>query len=103
MVNTNLLESRWQALLNITLVPAVVRLPPAVVDERRDLAGRCALLCRIHSEFEEMPGLSLTPDQASRLFGVPVEIISRILLRLSDARVLRRRSDGQFARLADAS
>ena len=96
-------ESSWQTILDLTLVPAVARLPEAVRIERRDVAARSALVWRIHSEFEEMPGLSLTADQASKLFGVPVEIILRILLRLSDAQVLRQRSDGQFARLVDGS
>jgi DNA-binding MarR family transcriptional regulator len=91
------IESRWQALLNITLKPAVARLPAAVREERRDVAARHALLCRIHNEFEEMPGLSLTPRQAARLFGLPPDTVSRILERLTDARVLRKRHD-QFAR-----
>ena len=92
------IESRWQALLNITLVPAVARLPAARCPERRNAAARHALLCRIHGEFEEMPGLSLTPRQAARLFGLPPDIVARILERLVEARVLHKRSDGQFAR-----
>ncbi|GAC1455803.1 MAG: hypothetical protein PVSMB1_05380 [Gemmatimonadaceae bacterium] len=44
-----------------------------------------------------MPGLSLTLGQAAKLFGLPPDIASRILERLTDTRVLRRRSDGQFA------
>jgi len=92
------IESRWQALLNTTLKPAVARLPSAVRNERRDVAARHALLCRIHSEFEEMPGLSLTPRQAAKLFGLPPDIVSRILERLARARVLHKRRDGQFGR-----
>ena len=91
------LESRWQAILDITLAPAVARLPASVPVERRDLAARHALVYRIHSEFLEMPGLSLTPSQACKIFGLPPDITSRILERLTEARVLRRRSDGQFA------
>ena len=90
------LESRWQAILDITLVPAVAHLPPAVPVERRDMPARHALLWRIHSEFEEMPGLSLTPAQAAKLFGLSPNIASRILDKLTDARVLRRRIDGHF-------
>jgi hypothetical protein len=92
------IESRWQAFLNTTLKPAVARLPAAVREERRDVAARHALLCRIHSEFEEMPGLVLTPCQAARLFGLPPDIVSCLLERLVEARVLHKRSDGQFAR-----
>ena len=91
--------SRWQALLDIALIPAVAQLPAAVPIERRNVVARHALLCRVHREFEEMPGLSLTLDQAARMFGFHPDIIGRILGRLTDARVLRRRSDGQFTTL----
>jgi hypothetical protein len=96
MVKRNPRESRWQAILDIAFV-SVARLPAAVGAERRDVASRHALTHRIHSEFEEMPGLSLTLGQAGRIFGLPVEIIGRILERLTEAHVLRRRTDGQFA------
>ena len=91
------LESKWQAILDITLVPAVARLPSTVPAERRDEAARHALLCRIHSEFKDMPGLSLTLPQAARLFALRADIASRVLHRLSDDRVLRQRSDGRFS------
>ena len=90
-------ESTWQALLDITLVPAAAHLPAAVRDERRDLGARRALLCRIYGEFAEMQGLSLTLEQAAKLFGLPPDIVSRILERLTEARVLCHRSGGQFA------
>ena len=90
-------ESNWLAIPDFTLVPAVARLPTAVSVERRDVAARRALLCRIHGEFEEMPGLSLTLGQAAKLFGLPPDTASRILERLTDARVLRRSSEGRFA------
>ena len=91
------LESRWQAILDITLVPAVARLPAAVPIERRNISSRNALMWRIHSEFEEMPGLALRPAQAAKLFGVSQDVALRILERLTDARVLRRKGDGHFA------
>ena len=103
MVKAKPLESSWQAVLDITLVPAVARLPAAVRVERRDVAARRALLSRIYSEFEEMPGLSLTVGQAAKLFGLPPDIASRILEQLTDRRVLRRRNDGQFAFRVDES
>jgi len=96
-------ESSWQTVLDLTLVPAVARLPEAVRIERRDVAARSALVWRIHSEFEEMPGLSLTVGQAAKLFGLPADIASRILEQLTDRRVLRRRNDGQFAFRVDES
>ena len=91
------LESRWQAILDVPLIPAAARLPAAVSIERRDVSARHALLWRIHSEFEEMPGLALTAAQAAKLFGVSQDIALRVLGRLTDARVLRRTGDGHFA------
>jgi hypothetical protein len=96
------LESRWQAILDITLVPAAAHLP-AVSVERRDISSRHALMWRIHSEFEEMPGLALTAAQAAKLFGVSQDIALRVLDRLTDARVLRRKGDGNFALRAEES
>jgi hypothetical protein len=97
MTKRNPLESSLQAILDIRLVPAVAHLPAALAAERRDVAAREALLCRIHSEFEEMPGLLLTPAQAAKLFGLPRDIASRILDRLAAGGVLRQSSQGQFA------
>src|SRR5713101_1115326 len=97
MVKRKPLESTWQTILDLTFVPAVAHLPEAVLTDRRDVAARHALLCRIHGEFAEMPGLSLTAGQAAKLFGLPPDIASRILGRLTDARVLRQSNGGQFA------
>jgi hypothetical protein len=97
MVKRKPLQSRWQALLEATLVPDGERLPAAVPAERRNVAARHALLHRVHSEFEEMPGMSLTLGQAATLFGLPSEVTSRILHGLTDARVLHHRTDGRFS------
>jgi hypothetical protein len=97
MVKQKPRESRWQTLLEIPLVPAVARPPAALPAERRNWAARDALLCRIRGEFEEMPGLSVTLDQAARLFGLPRDIALRILERLTEERVLYRRRNEQFA------
>jgi DNA-binding transcriptional ArsR family regulator len=103
MAKWNTLDAKWQALLDVRFVPIAAHLPAAVPGERRDVAARDALACRIHSEFEEMPGLLLTVRQAARLFGLRPDIVSRILTRLMEARVLSQRRDGQFARrLEDA-
>ena len=96
MANRRSLESSRQDLLDITLVPAVAHLPVTVPAERRDVIARHALLCRILREFEEMPGLSLTPIQAAKFFGLRSDTTTRILGRLTDASVLRQRRDGQF-------
>ena len=97
MVDRKPHESRWQALQKINLVPASAQLPEAVPAERRNVGARHALLCRIHGEFEEMRGLSVTPEQAARLFGLSPDITSRVLGQLTEAQILRRRNDGQFA------
>ena len=64
--------------------------------ERRDTQARQALLSRIQGEFREMPGLSLTVEQAARLFGVPCEACTRVLGVLENTGVLRQAGDGQY-------
>ena len=64
--------------------------------ERRDSGTRWALLHRIWDEFDEMPGTSLTLPQASKLFGVPLEVCDRILVSLVQDGRLRRTKDGRF-------
>jgi hypothetical protein len=65
--------------------------------ERRNVTARRALLDRIHGEFLEMRGLSVTVDQAAKLFGLAPDMALRVLGQLAEAQVLRRRHDGQFA------
>ena len=90
-------RSRRQMLSDITLAPAVARLPNARRPERRNVPAREALVGRIRREFEEMPGLSLTLPQSSRLFGLPSDVCSRILTRLIDERRLRLTGDGRYS------
>ena len=66
------------------------------VSERRDPVARQALLSRIQGEFREMPGLSLTVDQAARLFGLPCEACTRVLGVLEHSGILRQAIDGQY-------
>jgi len=49
MTEQNSLESRWPEILDIPLVPAVVRLPATVPSERRNVAARITLVRRIFS------------------------------------------------------
>ena len=76
--------------------PVPPRLPVEAPVERRNLTTRYALLRRIYCEFKEMPGLSVTPHQGARLFGLPADVTVRILQRLADTNVLRVSRDGQF-------
>jgi hypothetical protein len=54
-----------------------------------------SLVTRVASEFREMPGLSLTLDQASRLFHLASEEW-QILDHLQREGVIERRSDGLY-------
>jgi hypothetical protein len=83
---------------DITLVPAVASLPTPDPSERRNLAMRKALLRRIRSEFEEMPGLTLTLAQGGRLFGVSADACSRIFGQLSAEGLLQPSRHGSYAR-----
>jgi hypothetical protein len=57
------------------------------------------LFRRIQSEFLEMPGLRLTPPQASRLWGLDRDLCGLLLARLVDAKFLMRTRDGSFVQL----
>jgi hypothetical protein len=49
---------------------------------------------RVLSEFAEMPGMALTPRQASLLFGLDQDFCRVVLDALVDAAYLRQRNDG---------
>jgi hypothetical protein len=53
---------------------------------------------RVRAEFSEMPGLRLTPAQASRLLGLEQEICQAALDALIAAAFLRRTNAGHIAR-----
>ena len=55
------------------------------------------LLNRILDQFKEIPGMSLTLQQASRLFGLPEATCLRILIRLTDANALCVLADGRYS------
>jgi hypothetical protein len=77
--------------------------PAKVPTERRDIAARTLLLSRIRGEFDEMPGLCLTVAQASRLFGLPMDVSARILHYLVESSMLRRSLDGRYRRRSSAA
>lgn len=64
--------------------------------ERRNIPARQALLHRVRSEWEEMPGLRLTLVQARRLFGLEGEVCLRVLQELTAAEILRHASGGLY-------
>ena len=53
---------------------------------------------RVRAEFVEMPGLTLTVRQASRLFGLDQDMCREVVDRLIDADFLRWSSAGVVAR-----
>ena len=58
------------------------------------------LLRRVRDEFVEMPGLSLTEGQASRLWQVDPTTTADLLRRLVEARFLARTGAGHYRRLS---
>jgi hypothetical protein len=94
----DLLEGIKRRPLGFAELPAARLAAGAFPLERRNLSARDRLVCRIRAEFREMPGLSLTLPQARRLFGVSVDACDRILNRLAEEGLLRRRLDGTFRR-----
>ena len=61
------------------------------------------LLQRIRMEYLEMPGLTLTLDQASRLWNLERPICRRILEQLVDERFLAEAAAGIFLRRNNAA
>jgi hypothetical protein len=67
-----------------------------ISDKRRDVKMRKALLTKLHSEIQHLPGLALTSDQASRLFGIPRDVCRRLLANLAQESAIHVRPDGRF-------
>jgi hypothetical protein len=60
------------------------------------------LLTRVRGEYREMPGLSLTIDQAQRLWMMEHATCAALFAYLVDARFLRKSRHGRFVK-TDAS
>ncbi len=56
------------------------------------------LLSRARGEYLEMPGLSLTLEQAQRLWALDRATCSRLLSGLVQSQFLRQRRDGSYVR-----
>jgi DNA-binding GntR family transcriptional regulator len=76
-------------------------------ERRRSPAGGqpqiVARLDRIRSEYLEMPGLSLTQEQAQRLWGLGPTECRALLEALSQAGFLRRTPAGAYVRRSTAA
>lgn len=53
---------------------------------------------RVRAEFDEMPGMSLTVPQASRLFGLEEEVCQAVVDQLVSDDYLRRSESGAVSR-----
>jgi hypothetical protein len=66
--------------------------------ERRVRTRVGELTMRIQSEYDEMPGLCLTPRQARRLWNIEADVCARVLNLLIEEGFLRRTVDGRYVR-----
>ena len=57
-----------------------------------------AVAARVRAEFVEMPGLTLTVRQASRLFGIDQDVCHQVVDRLVRTEFLRWAAGGVVAR-----
>ena len=67
------------------------------VGRRRDDAFARAM-ARARAEFLEMPGLTVTTDQATRLFAIESELCELVLATLVESRFLVKTRNAAFAR-----
>ena len=73
------------------------RNPERMADEVWD-----ATLMRVRGEFEEMPGMRVTPGQASALLGLKEPAVGWVLDRLANEGFLSRTQQGEYMRRNDA-
>jgi hypothetical protein len=59
------------------------------------------LVTRIKSEYVEMPGLWLTPEQGARLWALERTQCEELLTELVSQHFLTMRADGKYGRMAD--
>jgi hypothetical protein len=62
---------------------------------------RALMTERVRGEFREMPGLTLTPAQACRLWSLDAATCADVLSHLVESGFLSRRADGAFCRASD--
>jgi hypothetical protein len=59
-----------------------------------------AAVCRIRAEFEEMPCLRVTREEARRLFGLADPVVAWVLRHLANEGFLIENSRGEYVRRA---
>jgi len=67
----------------------------------RVTSADAVLLQRIENEYREMPGLSLTEDQASRLWSADSQTCRHVLAALLERRFLKRTAAGAYIRASE--
>ena len=60
-----------------------------------------ATLSRVRGEFDEMPCMRITPEQAKSLLGLSEPASSWVLSRLADEGFLTRTPQGEYLRRSD--
>jgi hypothetical protein len=69
-----------------------------LTEGRRNSETRARLRARVRSEFNEMPGLNLTVEQAGRLLALDCGVCGRVLDELVRDGYLRHGQDGTYGR-----
>jgi CheY-like chemotaxis protein len=69
-----------------------------VREHQRHLRERTSLLRRLRTDFLELPGLRITPQEGARLWNLDVEKCTRLLDALVDEKLLVRTRDGRYKR-----
>jgi hypothetical protein len=85
-----------QEQLELKATTAEVRAPKP--HDARTTTAILQLASRIHGEYREMPGLSLTADQAQRFWCLDQQTCATVLSWLIEHDVLRRAADGKYVR-----
>lgn len=65
-----------------------------------EICAQDSLAARVRAEYHEMPGLSLTAEQASRLFGIELSECRRVLHELVSAGTLYHTDRGAYVAAA---
>jgi hypothetical protein len=76
----------------------ITAIPKSQITIPRSQAPFSGQLRLIRAEYEEMPGLHLTTQQAQRLWNLDAETCAALLGALVDARFLRRTAAGGYVR-----
>lgn len=61
-----------------------------------------ATISRVRGEFDEMPCIRVTPEQARSLLGLTEPVSSWVLARLADEGFLARTPQGEYIRRSEA-